>query len=85
MNFNCTITQHGSTVELHIDRGRGAEDDNMAIFQRLQAHRDEMKSAYGASLSWEPLEGKRACRIADRFDMGGYRDEAKWPKVQRQW
>jgi uncharacterized protein DUF4268 len=82
LNFNYTITQHGSTVELYIDRGRGAEDENMTILQSLQAHREDIESAYGASLSWEPLEGKRACRIADRFEIGGYRDEAKWPTVE---
>jgi hypothetical protein len=33
-------------------------------------------------LKWERLEGKRACRISKRFEIGGYKDEEKWPEIQ---
>ena len=53
---------------------------------RLQedgGHKHEIEAAYGGPLSWEPLEGKKASRIAT------YRDEAierreQWPEYQ-QW
>jgi hypothetical protein len=47
-----------------------------------QRHREEIERAYGRELSWDPLEGKRACRLAQRFELGGYRDEPEWPQVQ---
>ncbi len=40
------------------------------------------QQTYGGELSWEPLEGKRACRIAAWLPFGGYRDEDKWSEVQ---
>lgn len=36
-------------------------------------------------LSWERLDGKRACRIKKQINIGGYRnDEADWEKIQIQ-
>jgi hypothetical protein len=78
--FTYTITQHGATVELYIDRGDAVE--NQSVFESLHTHKDEIEAAYESGLSWEPLEGKRGCRIAERLDIGGYRDEDKWEEVQ---
>ena len=34
-------------------------------------------------MSWQRLDGKRACRIAYTTTIGGYRsDESKWPEIQ---
>jgi hypothetical protein len=79
--FGYSVTQHGSNVELYIDRGKGAEDENGRIFDALYRHKDEIEQAFGGELTWEPLEGKRACRISKAFELGGYRDESKWPEV----
>lgn len=82
LNLNYVITQHGSSVELYIDRGRDAEDENAQIFEALLAHKHDIEAAFGAPLSWEPLETKRASRIAYRMANGGYRDDpSTWPKV----
>lgn len=53
----------------------------MRIFESLRAHQAGVEQKYGGSLTWEPLEGKRACRIVERFEVGGYRDEEKWPEI----
>ena len=82
LNFNYVITQHGSTAELYIDRGQGGEEENQAIFNRLQAHKQQIEEAFGEALSWEPLKGKRACRIAWRSEAGGYRDDDNWQEIQ---
>jgi hypothetical protein len=81
LHYNYVVTQHGSGVELYIDRGRNSEDENMRIFEALQANRGEIEDAYGGPLEWQPLEGKRACRIRENFD-GGYRDEERRPETQ---
>lgn len=82
VSFNYVITQHGATVELYIDRGREAGDENELIFNSLYRHKDEIERTFGEGLSWEPLEAKRACRIAHRMELGGYRDESRWPEIQ---
>ena len=72
LGFNYVITKHGATAELYIDRGDAEE--NQSVFDALHGHKEEIDAAYGGPLSWEPLDGKRGCRIAERMALGGYRD-----------
>jgi hypothetical protein len=81
LRFDYNVTQHGASAELYIDRGRGAEAENEVVFDALAAHKAEIETSFGGPLSWERLEGKRACRISKRFDTGGYRDEERWPEI----
>jgi hypothetical protein len=82
LSFNYTVTQQGSGVELYIDRRADSEDENRRIFDSLFKHKDEIEKVYGGKLEWQPLEDKRACRIRQRFELGGYRDEERWPNIQ---
>lgn len=82
INYNYTVTQNGRTAELYIDRGRGAEDENRALFDQLCQHREAIEAAFGGPLSWEALEGKRACRIRFALNDGGYRSpEEEWASL----
>jgi len=81
--YNYVIRQHDAHVELYIDRGKGAEEENDKIYDSLGYSQKIIDQAVGEGLSWERLEGKRASRIAKRLDLGGYRDEEdKWPEIQ---
>lgn len=71
--LNYYLYQHGSRVELYIDRGDAAANKN--LYDELASHKDEIQAAFGGELSWQRLEGKRACRIAYEMKVGGYRDE----------
>jgi len=44
------------------DRGDPAE--NLELFHRLVADKEDIETEIGEALSWEELAGKRACRIA---------------------
>jgi hypothetical protein len=80
--LNYVIEMQRIRVELYIDRGVSPED-NRAIYDHFFAHRDEIEAKFGGPLSWEALEGKRACRIAARFETGGYRTPfEQWPLLQ---
>jgi hypothetical protein len=77
------ITQHGSRVELRINRGKAAKQENKVIFDSLKAKQKEVERLFGKGLLWEPLEDKQACWIGKPFEDGGYRDDqAKWPEIQ---
>lgn len=81
LNFNFVIVQEHGVVELYIDRGDA--DENERIFNQLLARKDEIERAFGGPLSWEPLEGKRACRIKHIIGRGGYKKpESEWPAIQ---
>ncbi|HUC25272.1 MAG TPA: DUF4268 domain-containing protein [Streptosporangiaceae bacterium] len=80
--FVYSVTQHSGQVELYIDRGSGSANANLAIFNELRSHKDEIEAAFGEPLEWQPLEGKQACRIRKRFEGVGYRDEEKWTELE---
>lgn len=82
LGFNFVIRQHDAHVELYIDRGKGAEEENEKIFNTLGYVQKAIDEAFGEPLSWERLEGRRASRVAKRLSVGGYRDEEKWPDIQ---
>jgi len=81
--YDYVIGQHHGRVNLYIDRGKGEDEATMAVFDRLYADRQSIEEAFGDTLMWERLEGKRACRI--RYDVceKGYRDaEETWEQTQ---
>ncbi|MDX6767068.1 MAG: DUF4268 domain-containing protein [Candidatus Methylacidiphilales bacterium] len=83
LNLNYVVTQDWRGAELYIDRGKDSEDENKFIFDQLAAHKSEIEDAFGGELSWERLDGKRACRIRIGLSDGGYRTaEEKWPALQ---
>ena len=83
LSFLYIIQQHTSDIDLYIDRGREADDENEAIFNTLQEAKEQIEEGFGEPLKWQRLEGKRACRISKRFSLGGYRDdEEKWEEIQ---
>ena len=83
LGYVYVINKHESSVQLFIDRGKDSEEETRAVFDTLKANQREIERLFGEPLSWEPLEGKRAKRIAKYFELGGYRDDqAKWPEIQ---
>ncbi len=83
LNLNYVVLENECAVELYIDRGKDSEEENLRLFDQLHANRDAIEKAFGASLSWERLDGKRACRIKFASNAGGYRSpEEQWPTIQ---
>ncbi len=80
--LNYVIRQHDARVELYIDRGKDQDSVNKEIFDFLAREKDSIEKAFGSSLDWQRVEGKRACRIAKRLDVGGYLDEEQWKEIQ---
>ncbi len=82
LGFNYAVRQHEASVELYIDRGKDADEENKTIFDTLVASKDDIEATFGEPLEWQRLESKRACRIRKEIELGGYRDEARWPANQ---
>ena len=80
--LNYVARKHATQVELYIDRGKDLADENKSVFDQLKDEQQAIEDSYGAQLIWEKMETKRACRISERFESGGYRDpEEAWPKI----
>jgi hypothetical protein len=83
LSFNYVAKQDECRVELWIDRGKDCDQENKQIFDQLHVNRHAIDQAFGDPLSWERLEGRRACRIQYTRQEGGYRSpEDQWPKIQ---
>jgi len=83
LNLTYGVVQFSRSVELYIDRGKDADAENKTIFDQISANKPAIERAFGGPLSWERLDGKRACRIRAKLPKGGYRaEEAKWPTLQ---
>ena len=65
--YSVNFTNSGKfKVEIYIDSGDG--DLNAQLFEFLLNSRDEIDKEFDGKLSWEPLENRRACRIATYID-----------------
>jgi hypothetical protein len=78
VSFRFVITKRFARAEIYIDRKDKAE--NELVFDHLYARRGPLEEAFGETLEWERLEGKRACRIkaekaANVFEQG------QWPEM----
>jgi len=83
LGFNYVIIKEYGVVELYIDRGDGVQ--NKRIFDQLYARKEAIEHAFGGQLSWERLDSKRASRIKQVVELGGYRSpEIDWPMIQRE-
>lgn len=69
--YSYVIRKHEGSVELYIDLGD--VEQNKAFFDSLLAKRDEIEASFGAPLTWQRLDNRRACRIKHTI-AGGYRD-----------
>ncbi len=82
LGYNYVLRKDGAQVELYIDRGKGKDSENKEIFEKIHANKEKIEEDFGEQLEWERLEGKRACRISKRINIGGYRDpEKNWPNI----
>jgi hypothetical protein len=49
----------------------------------LFARKSEIEAAYGAPLSWERLDSKRACRVKHVLGEESFlAPESEWPRIQ---
>lgn len=60
--FNYGVRQYGTKAELYIDRGDA--DLNGRILDHFLEHRELIEAGIDFPVSWQPLEERRACRIA---------------------
>lgn len=82
LQLNYVVGQDLSRVELYLDKGKGLDAENKAIFDQLMTNKAAIETAFGGPLVWERLDGQRSCRI--KADVqGGYRSpEEEWDGIQ---
>lgn len=64
----CMSFARGPRLRSELYFPAGSPNGPQSYYQQLAAARVKIDAAYGAPLSWEPLEGRKACRITDYRD-----------------
>lgn len=83
LSYNYVILKHEASVELYIDGGKQADQENKAIFDRLEESKSTIDSEFGGSIEWQRLPEKRACRIKAIACKHGLADQDKWPEIHK--
>ncbi|NKE37468.1 DUF4268 domain-containing protein [Natronococcus sp. JC468] len=78
--YNYYIANNWARVELYIDTA--SKERNEEIYESLLENRSEIEAEFGGELTWERLDGKRACRIKKRVSDKGLTDEEQWDVTQ---
>ena len=63
VTFYTSFTKQGLSSELVFESSDAAI--NMARFDELKAHQQEMEAAYESPLDWQALPGRKATRVAE--------------------
>jgi len=82
VTFNYVIFSESAAVELYVDNDHEDGKGNKLIFDALHNQKAEIESELGASLSWQRLDEKRACRIQWAFSECGLDSPKGWPDLQ---
>ena len=76
------ITMDWAAAELYINRGPDTTAENKRIFDELYAKKEAIERNFGGQLIWDRLDDRRACRIRAKIDLGGLKNQDKWPQIQ---
>lgn len=77
--FSFVATKNYASVEININKGD--RETNKAIYDRLEAQKEEIEKDFGAELVWQRLEEKKSCRIASRLENVNVQDYDDWDKI----
>jgi hypothetical protein len=83
IGYGATFAQGGQArAEVNIDRGDAPS--NKALFDELSSARESAEQDFGEALSWERLDGKKACRVAV-YRPGSIEDGPQTLEIVRTW
>lgn len=79
VSINPIILMNAARAEIYIDTKD--EEKNKHVFHVLKEMQLNFDEEFKASLDWQELSEKRACRICIHYLSGGLRDEEQWGSI----
>lgn len=73
IGVNSTFSERGLVCELYMN---GADADE--LFEKLKAQQEQFEAAFGGSLVWDSMEGRKARKIS-ALTEGVIENEESWP------
>lgn len=82
VNYTYWLKKDSVSLKIYIDRGKEADDENLAIFNELLTKKDHIEEQFGEPLDWEEMEGARSCVIKKDYEVGGWQTpEEEWETI----
>ncbi len=78
VSWNLIFSKKESRVELWI--AKSSAESNTFAFNWLYEHKEAIENTFGHALKWEPLPGKKSCRISFATPTTSL-DESNWPAM----
>ncbi|WP_312277889.1 DUF4268 domain-containing protein [Kosakonia cowanii] len=78
VSYNLIFSKKESRVELWI--AKSSAESNTFAFNWLYEHKALIENSFGHELKWEPLPGKKSCRISFATPATSL-DESNWPAM----
>lgn len=75
------VAKDSVRCELRIDRGAGAEKENLEILHKLMENKDQVDKEYGPGLNWSEMPGYQLTSIRTEFPGGYNLPEEDWPAL----
>lgn len=81
ITFYYVVAQNSARVEVYLDTVDTQK--NKFAFDSLLEHKAEIERRFGAPLTWQRLDNRRASRISQSIDQhGGLKSPERWPDLQ---
>jgi Domain of unknown function (DUF4268) len=80
IHWTYAIQKRNAGVQLVIEGPDAGQ--NHALFGALERERDEIEKAFGDSLDWDRIEGRKRCTIGKALPGGYQEDRERWPEIQ---
>ena len=82
VTYSYWLKKDAISIKIYIDRGKEADDENLAIFNELLTKKDRIEEKFGEPLEWEEMETARACIIKKDYNIGGWQTpEEEWEPI----
>lgn len=81
ISWTLWLNKDNMRIEVRIDKGKGCDEENIAIFRKLEKHKESIEKVFGNELNWEEMIGYRVCSIRKDFNGGWAQSSDEWPKT----
>jgi len=78
LSYNLIFGKKAVRVEMYLSRANS--DENSFAFERLYEQKESIEATFGEKMDWQPLPGKKACRICFERLVDGY-DQQNWEEM----
>lgn len=82
--LSLSLTEDRARVECYIRDPKQTDEWSNKAFEKLREQQNQIEGEFGHKLSWDPLPGRKGCRISYEMEGGWKLAQDQWPQLQDQ-